>query len=243
MRLSILIPVYNEADNLLPLLAEIDRALGIAALAGWTPHEILVVDDGSTDQTSAQLKLAQATRPDLRVLRHDRRSGQSTALVTGARAASGEWIAILDGDGQNDPADLALLVDRLAKDGGLTLVAGLRQKRQDRLSRRLASRFANKLRQAILRDGCVDSACGLKLFRRDAFLTLPTFDGMHQFLPALFLCQGYRAAYVSVSHRPRQRGTSKVDNVGRAAVGIIDLFGVWWLMRRARRPVVSEERK
>ena len=243
MRLSILIPVHNEADSILPLLAEIDRALHGPALAGWTPSEIVVVDDGSTDETLTRLKTAQATQTDLRVLRHDRRSGQSAALITGARAASGLWIATLDGDGQNDPADLGLLADATAKDEDLALVAGLRQKRQDRLSRRLASRFANKLRQAILRDGCVDSACGLKLFRRDAFLTLPTFDGMHRFLPALFLRQGYRAAYVPVSHRPRQRGVSKVNNAGRAAVGVADLFGVWWLMRRARQPAVSEERR
>jgi dolichol-phosphate mannosyltransferase len=235
LRLSILIPAYNEAENILPLLAEIDRAL-----ADRPPVEIIVVDDGSDDETPAKLTEAKTGRPSLRVLRHARRSGQSAALMTGARAARGDWIATLDGDGQNDPADLLRFVAAVAADSGLALVGGLRQKRNDALSRRLASRFANRLRQMILRDGCTDSACGLKLLRRDALLTLPTFDGMHRFLPALFLRQGYPTAYIAVNHRPRRRGVSKVTNVGRAAVGVTDLFGVWWLMRRARRPAVSE---
>jgi len=236
LRLSIVIPAYNEAENILPLLDEIDRAL-----AGRPPVEIIFVDDGSDDDTLAKLKSAKADRENLRILRHDRRSGQSAALVTGVQAASAEWIGTLDGDGQNDPADLAQLTAQVAADPGLALVGGLRLQRRDTLSRRLASRFANRLRQAILGDGCVDSACGCKLFRRDAFLTLPTFDGMHRFLPALFLRQGYRTAYVPVGHRPRERGKSKVGNIGRATVGIADLFGVWWLIRRARRPAVSEE--
>ena len=237
MRLSVLIPVYNEAENVLPLLAEIDQAL-----ANRPPVEIIFVDDGSDDETHARLKPAGAGRPNLRVLRNDRRSGQSAALVTGVRAATGEWIATLDGDGQNDPADLPRFIAAVAADGGLSLVGGLRQKRRDTLSRRLASRLANGLRQAILRDGCSDSACGLKLFRREAFLSLPTFDGMHRFLPALFLRQGFHASYIPVAHRARRRGVSKVSNFGRAVVGIADLFGVWWLIRRARLPAVSEER-
>ncbi len=242
MRLSILIPVHNEADNILPLLGEIELALGRPGFSGFLPAEIVVVDDGSTDATLSQLKSALGRHPNLRVLRHDRRSGQSAALLSGGRAARGEWIATLDGDGQNDPADLKRLAAALAADSGLALASGLRQKRKDTLSRRLASRFANKLRQSILQDGCTDSACGLKIFRRDAFLALPGFDGMHRFMPALFLSQGHRAIYVAVTHRPRQRGVSKVTNAGRALVGITDLFGVWWLKRRARRPLVSEER-
>jgi dolichol-phosphate mannosyltransferase len=242
LRLSILIPAHNEADNILPLLAEIDAALARPGLSGFLPAEIIVVDDGSTDATAAELKGARLHHHNLRVLRHDERSGQSAALQSGVRAARGEWIATLDGDGQNDPADLERLAAALAADPGLALASGLREKRRDSFSRRFASRFANKLRQSILQDGCTDSACGLKIFRRDAFLALPGFDGMHRFMPALFLSQGHRAVYLPISHRPRQRGVSKVTNAGRAAVGITDLFGVWWLKRRARRPVVSEER-
>ena len=242
MRLSILIPAHNEADNILPLLAEIDAALGRPGLAPFLPAEIIVIDDGSTDAMPDQLKAALANNPRLRVLRHDRRSGQSAAVQSGARAARGDWIATLDGDGQNDPADLERLAMALSANPDLAFASGLRQKRRDTLSRRFASRFANKLRQSILQDGCTDSACGLKIFRRDAFLALPGFDGMHRFMPALFLSYGYRAVYIPISHRPRQRGVSKVTMAGRALIGITDLFGVWWLKRRARRPLVSEER-
>jgi glycosyltransferase involved in cell wall biosynthesis len=242
LRLSILIPAHNEADNILPLLAEIDAVLKRPGLAPFLPAEVIVIDDGSTDAMSAQLKTALASNPRLRVLRHDRRSGQSAAVQSGARAARGEWIATLDGDGQNDPADLERLAAALSANPDLAFASGLREKRRDTFSRRFASRFANKLRQSILRDGCTDSACGLKIFRRDAFLALPGFDGMHRFMPALFLSYGYRAVYIPINHRPRQRGVSKVTNAGRALIGITDLFGVWWLKRRARRPLVSEER-
>jgi dolichol-phosphate mannosyltransferase len=237
LRLSIVVPVYNEAENVLPLLCEIDQALvGLGAI------EIIFVDDGSEDDTAARIKSAQGSRPGLRLLRHRPRSGQSAAVLTGVQAASGEWIATLDGDGQNDPADIPALLRLTDEDAGLALIAGLRRKRQDSMSRRFAGRFANGLRQYILKDGCSDAGCGLKLFRRDAFLGLPSFDGMHRFLPALFLRQGYRVAYEPVSHRPRQRGVSKYGNLRRALIGISDLIGVWWLMRRARRPAVSEER-
>ncbi len=242
MRLSILIPAHNEADNILPLLAEIDAVLTRPGLAPFLPAEVIVIDDGSTDAMPGQLREARAANPRLRVLRHDRRSGQSAAVQSGARAARGEWIATLDGDGQNDPADLERLAAALSANADLAFASGLRQKRRDSLSRRLASRLANKLRQSVLRDDCTDSACGLKIFRRDAFLALPGFDGMHRFMPALFLSYGYRGVYVPINHRPRQRGVSKVTNAGRALVGITDLFGVWWLKRRARRPQVSEER-
>ena len=238
MQLSIVVPVYNEAENVLPLLAEIDRAM-----AGAPPLEILFVDDGSEDDTPRRLKSAMAGRNDLRVLRHSPRSGQSAAVATGARAAKGEWIATLDGDGQNDPADIPRLLAEVGRDPGLSLVGGLRQKRRDTLSRRLAGRFANRLRQAVLKDGCTDTGCGLKLFRREAFLTLPSFDGMHRFLPALFLRQGYRVAFLPVGHRPRERGVSKYSNFRRAMIGIADLMGVWWLRRRARLPAVSEEQR
>jgi dolichol-phosphate mannosyltransferase len=238
LRLSIVVPVYNEAENVLPLLAEIERAV-----AGREPGtEIIFVDDGSGDETHARLKASLAGHPGLRLLRHEPRSGQSAAVASGVRAASGDWVATLDGDGQNDPADIPCLLALVARDPGLALVGGLRQKRRDTVSRRLAGKLANGLRQSILKDGCSDTGCGLKLFRRDAFLTIPTFDGMHRFLPALFLRQGYRVSYLPVGHRPRERGISKYSNFRRAMIGISDLLGVWWLMRRARRPAVSEER-
>ena len=237
LRLSIVVPVYNEAENVLPLLAEID-----ASLRATPPVEILFVDDGSDDETPARLKSAMAGRSDLRVLRHSPRSGQSAAVATGVRAASGDWVATLDGDGQNDPADIPHLLAAVEKDSGLSLVGGLRQKRRDSLSRRLAGRWANAIRQSVLQDGCTDTGCGLKLFRREAFLALPSFDGMHRFLPALFLRQGYRVAYLLVGHRPRERGTSKYSNVRRAMIGVADLMGVWWLRRRARLPTVDEVR-
>jgi dolichol-phosphate mannosyltransferase len=237
LRLSIVVPVYNEAENVLPLLREIDQAL-----ARLGPSEIIFVDDGSQDDTAARIKSVQTARPELRLLRHRPRSGQSAAVLTGVRAATGEWIATLDGDGQNDPADIPALLRSTDLNSGVALVAGLRRQRQDSLSRRFAGRFANGLRQAILKDGCSDTGCGLKLFRRDAFLSLPSFDGMHRFLPALFLRQGYRVIYEPVGHRPRQRGVSKYGNLRRGLIGISDLIGVWWLMRRARRPAVSEER-
>jgi dolichol-phosphate mannosyltransferase len=237
LRLSIVVPVYNEAENVLPLLAEIERAL-----KGKVGTEIVFVDDGSSDETPARLKAALGGHPGLRLLRHEPRSGQSAAVASGVRAAAGDWVATLDGDGQNDPADIPRLLELVARDPGLALVGGLRQKRRDTFSRRLAGKLANGLRQSVLKDGCSDTGCGLKLFRREAFLTIPTFDGMHRFLPALFLRQGYRVAYLPVGHRPRERGISKYSNVRRAMIGISDLLGVWWLMRRARRPEVSEER-
>jgi dolichol-phosphate mannosyltransferase len=237
LRLSIVVPVYNEAENVLPLLAEID-----ASLRASPPVEILFVDDGSDDETPTRLKSGMAGRSDLRVLRHQPRSGQSAAVATGVRAAGGDWIATLDGDGQNDPADIPRLLAAVERDPGLSLVGGLRQKRRDSLSRRLAGRWANAIRQSVLKDGCTDTGCGLKLFRREAFLALPSFDGMHRFLPALFLRQGYRVAYLPVGHRPRERGISKYSNIRRAMIGIADLMGVWWLRRRARLPAVDEVR-
>ena len=237
MRLSIVVPVYNEAENVLPLLAEIERAL-----RGEGGTEIVFVDDGSSDETPARLKAALGRHPGLRLLRHEPRSGQSAAVASGVRAAAGDWVATLDGDGQNDPADIPRLLELVVRDPGLALVGGLRQKRRDTFSRRLAGKLANGLRQSILKDGCSDTGCGLKLFRREDFLTIPTFVGMHRFLPALFLRQGYRVVYLPVGHRPRERGISKYSNFRRAMIGISDLLGVWWLMRRARRPAVSEER-
>ncbi len=237
--LSVVVPVFNEAENVAPLIDEI-----AAALADHGPIEIIYVDDGSTDDTVARLSACRADRPILRVLRHDRRSGQSAAVRTGVAAARAPWIVTLDGDGQNDPADLPRLIDHVraaAPDRRPALVGGLRLNRRDTWSRRLAGRFANLLRQSLLRDGCSDTGCGLKLFRRDAFLGVAQFGATHRFLPALFRAAGHATAFLPVGHRPRRRGTSKYGNARRAAVGLVDLLGVLWLTRRTPRPPVVSE--
>lgn len=238
VRLSVVVPVFNEADNVLPLLEEIERAL-----APMGAFEVIYVDDGSSDDTLARLGPVVAAGR-LRVLRHVRRSGQSAAVRTGVKAARGEWIATLDGDGQNDPADIPNLFALVAKGGSDApiLVGGLRKKRQDTLSKRLASKFANAVRQSFLQDGCTDSGCGLKLFRRDAFLDLPFFGAMHRFLPALFRAHGHPVAYVPVNHRPRERGVSKYTNWRRGLIGVVDLLGVYWLKRRTMLSPAIEDR-
>lgn len=227
--LSVVIPVYNEADNVLPLLDEI-----VQALTAHGPIEVIFVDDGSSDDTAARLKPRLGGANRVRLIRHTRRSGQSAAVRTGVKAAGGDWVVTLDGDGQNDPADIPRLLETAFRPVPRppALVGGLRQTREDVWSKRVASRLANRLRQAMLRDGCTDSGCGLKLFRRDAFLDLPYFTAMHRFLPALFQIQGHAVAYAPVNHRPRRRGVSKYGNLGRALVGFVDLFGVYWLKRR-----------
>jgi dolichol-phosphate mannosyltransferase len=236
MRFSIVIPVLNEQDNILPLLAEIE-------VLAAPPEEVLVVDDGSTDATPERLQQALMQYPRLRVLRHGRRLGQSAGIRSGVQAARSPWVVTMDGDGQNDPADVARLVDaaRVDRAPRLGLVAGLRQVRRDSWSRRAASRIANRARNAVLRDGCPDTGCSLKLFARDAYLALPFFSGQHRFLPALFLAAGYRAVYVPVSHRPRRSGTTKYANLPRAAQGIVDMLGVLWLRRRTPAEGVVEE--
>lgn len=239
--LSVVIPVHNEADNVLPLLAEIR-----AALAETGDYEVIFVDDCSDDGTAGRLALergiaASNSGAAVRVLRHASRSGQSTAVWTGVRAARGVWIATLDGDGQNDPADIPNLLNRAFADGGPELVGGLRRKRRDIWSKRVATKIANGLRQRVLSDGCTDTGCGIKVFRRDAFLALPFFGAMHRFLPALFQIHGYRVDYVEVNHRPRRRGVSKYGNLGRAAIGVVDLLGVLWLKRRTNLPAAIIE--
>ncbi len=239
MQLSIVVPVRNEQDNVLPLLEEIH-----AALAGSGDHEIIYVDDGSTDATPARLEEAMARYPRLRVLRHAASCGQSAALMTGFRAARGEWIATLDGDGQNDPADIPKLV--AARAGGpanLQLVAGYRKRRQDTWLKRVSSRVANGVRSRLLGDATPDTGCGLKLILRPACLDLPFFDHMHRFLPALVQRNGGATVSVEVNHRPRSRGVSNYGLFDRLWVGIVDLFGVMWLQRRARRPQASELRR
>lgn len=237
LQFSVIIPVYNEAENVLPLLGEIR-----AALAGRDDYEVVFVDDCSTDDTVDRLGPAlAASQTRTRLVRHSSRCGQSAAVRTGVRAARGVWIATLDGDGQNDPADIPNLLDRAFMEGGPELVGGLRRKRRDVWSKRAATKIANGLRQKVLNDGCMDTGCGIKVFRRDAFLALPFFGAMHRFLPALFQIHGYRVNHVEVNHRPRRRGVSKYGNLGRAAIGIVDLLGVYWLKRRTNLPAAIIE--
>ena len=226
---SVVIPVLNEADNVEPLAREI-----AAALAG-RPYEILFIDDGSTDATAATvLRLRDAGVAPLRLLRHSRRTPQSAGVCTGVAHARADWVATLDGDGQNDPADIpALIAAREAGEAdGVRLVMGNRVSRKDTWRRHLQSRIANGVRGRMLKDGTPDTGCGIKLFDRSEFLTLPQFDHMHRFLPALFQRRGARVVSVPVNHRPRQRGQSKYGMFDRLWVGIVDIFGVMWLARR-----------
>lgn len=241
--LAVVVPVKNEADNIFPLITEIH-----AALASVLPFEIIYVDDGSDDETPAKLDEAQKQFPMLRVVRHAHSCGQSQAVHSGVRAARAPWIATLDGDGQNDPANIPAMLgerDALAAKSGLpiskVMIAGHRQKRQDNGLRKLSSKVANKVRSSMLKDDTPDSGCGLKLFARETFLAFPRFDHMHRFLPALMRREGGSVISVRVNHRPRERGVSKYGLWNRLWVGIVDLFGVWWLQRRARNPVVVRQ--
>ena len=229
---SVVIAVYNEAENVEVVAAEL-----LAELNGTPSFEMIFVDDGSSDKTAAKLRNLLGAHPEIRLLRHDRRCGKTAALVTGITAARGDWIVTIDGDGQNDPADLLPMLDKgWSRPEPSPLVAGVRARRHDSWPRRMATRFANGLRQAILKDFCPDTACGLKAFRREVFLRLPAFEGMHRFLPALFQMYGHPLLCHSISHRPRFRGQSKYTNLGRAAVGIGDMLGVVWLRSRTHLP-------
>ncbi len=235
---SVVTPMYNEAGAAAALLQEI-----AAAMAGRR-FEILAVDDASTDATFDVLTKAKQDIPALRALRHRSNAGQSRAVRTGVIAARGGIIATLDGDGQNNPADLPQLIDALsAADASPTLMmaAGERQKRQDSQAKKLASRMANSIRSSLLKDGAADTGCGLKVFRRDAYLRLPYFDHSHRYLPAMMRREGYEVAFLPVSHRPRVHGASKYTNLGRLAVAIRDMLGVIWLNDRARSPVHVDE--
>lgn len=239
MDLSVVVPVHNEAENIAPLVAEI-----VAALDGTLAFEIVYVDDGSTDGTADALAETAKKHPQLRVVRHGVCCGQSRAVITGVKAARAAVVATLDGDGQNDPEGIVRLWERMTASGTPDMnlvVCGHRKNRKDTGWRRFASRIGNKVRAGLLKDDTPDSGCGLKVFAREAFLDLPTFDHMHRFLPPLFLRQGREVVSVEVKHRPRERGTSKYGVFDRLWVGIWDLLGVMWLQRRSRYPGQTTE--
>lgn len=236
--LSVVVPACNEAGNVEPLALEV-----AAALRARIRFELIFVDDGSTDATAEEARAARRQVPEVRVLRHSRRSGQSAALATGVNAAHGEWVATLDGDGQNDPADIPTLLaarDRAA-DPAVLLVMGNRVTRRDSRLKRISSRVANAVRGRLLGDRTPDTGCGIKLMHRPTFLALPYFDHMHRFLPALYRRHGAQVISQPVNHRPRTRGTSKYGLHNRLWVGIVDMFGVLWLTARFRRGLVVTE--
>jgi len=235
--LSVVVPVKDEAENVAPLAREI-----AAAIAGQGEAEVIFVDDGSSDGTAGVLQALKTEIPTLRVIAHAQNAGQSRAVRTGVRAARGEIVVTLDGDGQNDPADIPKLVDAMRRgEASLGLVSGVRAQRKDTMSRRLASRIANSVRQGLLHDGAVDSGCGLKAFKREAFLALPYFDHLHRFLITMMIREGYKVEFVDVNHRPRLHGQSKYTNFSRMMVSIADLVGVRWLQRRMRKMTHAKE--
>ena len=234
---SIIVPVRNEADNVAPLIAEI-----AAALDGRWIYEIICVNDGSTDATAERLLAAMKRRRNLRQISHRKPSGQSAAVRSGVRAARGAIVATLDGDGQNNPVFLPELISAIERGGErVGLAAGQRVGRKDTGFKKIQSRIANGVRNAILRDGTRDTGCGLKAFRREVFLAMPYFDGLHRFLPALVRREGYEIAYVDVIDRPRHSGVSNYGFFDRLWIGIMDLGGVWWLIRRKKPTPVATE--
>ena len=231
--LSVVVPVYNEAENVAKLAGEI-----AAALKG-TSYEMIFIDDASADDTLGALQSLKPTHSALRVLSHRSNAGQSRAVRTGVLEAKGEYIATLDGDGQNDPIDIPALytqITRAEAPENLALVGGRRVNRQDSWAKKLGSRLGNGVRKKLLKDSADDTGCGLKLFRREAFLRLPYFDHAHRYIPALMLREGYTIEFCDVNHRYREFGVSKYTNFGRLMVSIADLRGVMWLNRRARNP-------
>jgi dolichol-phosphate mannosyltransferase len=225
-QLGVVIPVYNESGNLQPLVEEIELAL-----ANRMRFEVIVVDDGSDDGTSAEIAALAAERRWLKVLTHPGNRGQSAAIRTGVEASVAPIVAVLDGDGQNDPADIPPLFAALFLSGD-SMAVGERRRRRDSWSRRVSSRVANKVRSSLLHDGITDTGCGLKVFYRDEFLELPAFDHMHRFLPALMQLRGCKVRSIPVNHRPRRHGKSKYGIRNRLLPGVFDLLGVMWLERR-----------
>jgi len=238
MDLSVVIPMHNEQDNVLPLLQEMD-----AVLSGQVEFEVIVVDDGSSDGTFDALQQAGQSYAWLQVTRHKKNCGQSAAIRTGVRAAQAELIATLDGDGQNDPADILRLY-HLVTDSPefqhVEAVMGHRRQRRDSGWKRFASRVANGVRRRVLKDDDPDTGCGLKVFSKQKFLLLPYFDHMHRYLTALFELEGVQVRSVEVRHRPRLHGKSHYGVGNRLWVGIVDLMGVWWLQRRHKRPLIEK---
>ena len=235
--LSVVVPVHNEVENIEPLIAEI-----MATLEGVERYEIIYINDCSRDSTLERLTSLDQKFEVLRVLTHQKRSGQSAAIRTGVKAARGDLIATLDGDGQNDPADIPKLLKAYREQAiadAKILIAGFRARRQDSFIKRLSSKIANGIRSSLLGDATPDTGCGLKLFRREDFFDLPGFDHMHRFLPALMIRNGGQVISVEVSHRPRERGKSKYGTLDRLWVGITDLIGVMWLKRRPINPSVN----
>jgi dolichol-phosphate mannosyltransferase len=234
---SIVVPMRNEAENVGPLIAEI-----ASALDGRWNYEIICVNDGSTDATAARLGEIMKLRRNLRLINHATSCGQSAAVRSGVRAARSAIIATLDGDGQNNPVFLPALISAI-QDGGdrIGLAAGQRVGRQDSGFKKIQSRIANAVRSSVLRDGTRDTGCGLKAFRREVFLMMPYFDGLHRFLPALARREGYEIAYVDVIDRPRRSGVSNYGFFDRLWIGIMDMAGVWWLIRRKKPTPVATE--
>ena len=237
--LSIVVPVRNEEDNVANLIYEIRKSL-----KNKINYEIIYVDDGSTDHTHKNLIALQKTHKELRVIRHQKSCGQSTAVRTGVKHAKYDWIATLDGDGQNNPADIPILYTQLqsqrAANSKLAMMTGWRNQRHDSMWRLFSSKFANGIRSRLLGDATPDTGCGLKVFLRDAALQLPFFDHYHRFLPALMIRSGYQVISVPVSHRARERGVSNYGTLDRLWVGISDIAGVIWLKTRMKLTEVSE---
>lgn len=237
INISVVIPVKNEANNILTLVEQLE-----AALKPLAPFEVIYVNDGSTDKTELVLRDLAQSRPWLRQIKHNLSSGQSAAVRTGALAAKAQIIATLDGDGQNNPDYIPELYARLTQAGEkMGLAAGQRIGRKDTAFKRFQSRIANKVRGRILKDNTRDSGCGLKAFRRDAFLSLPYFDAIHRFLPALMIREGYEICHVDVIDRPRQHGVSNYGFWRRASQGLVDLYGVWWLIKRKKLSPTATE--
>lgn len=237
-RISLIIPAFNEEGNIGRLVEECFQTIPEELLG-----EIIVVDDCSSDGTPTEIVNLQESHNNLHCLRHKTNAGQSASLRTGILSARFEIIAQMDGDGQNDPRDYVDLLQRLAEPGsnGTALVGGVRTKRKDTGSKRLASRAANKIRDWVLRDDCPDTGCGIKVYWRQAFLRLPFFSSIHRYLPALFQTYGYNCEYVPVNDRPRLVGVSKYNNLNRALIGIYDLVGVSWLRKRTVAPDFTKE--
>ena len=238
MDLSVVVPVKDEEENIAPLIKEI-----CSVLDGLLEYEIVYVDDGSSDKTWERLVALSAKLSHLKIVRHRKSCGQSIAIHTGVKAARAPLVATLDGDGQNDPADLPRLLEVFNSPGspvGLQLVIGHRRKRQDNWLKRISGRVANRVRGYLLKDRTPDTGCGLKLFPRETFLDLPFFDHMHRFLPALILRNGGAVRSVPVNHRPRKHGQSHYGIWDRLWVGLVDLLGVMWLQRRSKTAEVEE---